>query len=166
MIDLVANKYSSLANEADREEYRKFVHFKQEVITKTNTLVGMLASTSSALQMIAQDFIFAVYELHQFLIQLVIDNTRPSKEKVLEIRAGKSLLFNKTDRLHSFWWSLFFRFFHFRFLLFPSLCFSFPEHKKKNPLFLLIFSFFLCPFTFFFRSPIFFSCRKLILFRT
>lgn len=92
MMDSVANKYASLSPEPDRDEYRRFIHFKQDVILKIGILTSQLVSQPTPVQMMAQNFIFAVYELHQFLIQLVIDSTQPTKEKILEMRSGLSVI--------------------------------------------------------------------------
>jgi hypothetical protein len=104
MTEFIETDYEALTVPEPRT-LRKFVYYKQEVlldgtltnarqvILKTAEVVGMLKKIPNVpLQCHGQNYIMAVYTMHQYLIQLVVDCKEPSKQKLLEMQRGLAVL--------------------------------------------------------------------------
>jgi len=98
MIDFLILKYRELKNpQKDPVVFKKFIFFKQDVITQTAQLVTQLEEFQDIqLWLVAQDFIFTTYELHQYLIQLVIDNKKLSSETTIELQRALTILYKQS----------------------------------------------------------------------
>ncbi len=84
MMEFIKTKYYKLM-EQDIPEYKQFVFHKRMVVELVGTILGQLNGKHIEVVKSAQNFVNVAHNLHQYIVQLVIELKMPTRQELEEL---------------------------------------------------------------------------------
>jgi hypothetical protein len=84
MMEFIKGKYQKLL-EQDPTEYRQFIFHKRTVVDLVATILSQLDGKHVEVVKSAQHFVSVAHNLHQYIVQLVIDQKVPQRGELEEM---------------------------------------------------------------------------------
>jgi len=98
LLDYITAKYDKLLAQ-DRTEYSKFIYHKNHIIDRVAEVIKQLSTRPLTVRVAGRAFIQSSYNLHQYVMQLVIDQVTPSQQKISDLHKGLTLVHHHAKEL-------------------------------------------------------------------
>lgn len=100
MMDLIKKDYTKLMDQ-DPEAYKQFIHHKRSVVDLVGTILGQLVGKHVEVIKSAQHFVNVAHNLHQYIVQLVIQRNVPTRQELEEMVGRLKSVYNVAKQLMS-----------------------------------------------------------------
>jgi len=98
LMEYVISKYDRLLAQ-DKTDYSTFIRHKNHIIGKVEEVLQQLSARPRPVQKAGHGFIQATYELHQFIMQLVLDQQTPNEQKIKDMHKGLTVVHHHAKEL-------------------------------------------------------------------